>query len=115
MTDRSGIGMTGGAVGLGAIAAAVGTCCVAPWAVGLVGVAGAVALARLTFLMPYVLAGSGLLLALAFYVAYRPRRTCETDACEQTSRTRLRIVVWIGAAVIAAMLVASYLQLRSFA
>ena len=51
--NRRVAGAAGGALGLGAIAALFGTCCVAPWTVGLLGVGGAVALARLSFLQPY--------------------------------------------------------------
>lgn len=100
------IGATGGAVGLGALAAALGTCCVAPWAVSLVGVAGAVALARLAFLAPVMIAGSVLLLGLAFYFAYRPLPVCEDGTCDTTSQRRLRWVAWIGACVVAATLIA---------
>ena len=35
------VGVTGGALGLSALALAFGVCCVAPWAVTLLGVAGA--------------------------------------------------------------------------
>lgn len=42
------IGTAGGALGLGAFAAAIGACCGLPWAVALLGVGGAVALARLS-------------------------------------------------------------------
>lgn len=41
----------GGALGLGRFAAAIGACCAFPWAVALFGVSGAVALARLSFLL----------------------------------------------------------------
>ena len=41
------MGLTGGAVGLSALALAFGVCCMPPWAVTLLGVAGAVLLARL--------------------------------------------------------------------
>jgi hypothetical protein len=44
------LGTAGGALGLGAFAAAIGACCGFPWAVALLGVGGAVALARLSFL-----------------------------------------------------------------
>jgi hypothetical protein len=66
------IGSTGGALGLGAFAAAAATCCGVPRTVALVGVSGAVALARLSFLMPYALLGAGGLLAIAFWWVYRP-------------------------------------------
>lgn len=98
------IGATGGAVSLGAAAAILGTCCVAPWAVGLIGVAGAVALARLTVLTPFLIGGSVALLGLAFYFAYRPAPVCADDSCETASRRRLRWIAWIGALLVAATL-----------
>jgi hypothetical protein len=45
------LGVTGGAVALSALALAFGACCVAPWAVGLLGAGGAVLLARLAALL----------------------------------------------------------------
>jgi hypothetical protein len=103
------IGATGGAVGLGALAAALGTCCVAPWAVSLVGVAGAVALARLAFLAPIMIGGALLLLGLAFYFAYRPLSVCEDGTCDTTTQRRLRWIAWGGACGVAATLVACVL------
>ena len=103
------IAAASGAVGLGALAAVLGTCCVAPWAVGLLGVAGAVALARMAVLTPYLMGGSVALLGVAFYFAYRPRRVCVDDACETTNRRRLRWIAWIGALVVAATLVVTLL------
>lgn len=47
---------TGSAVGLSALALAFGACCTAPWAVALLGVGGALLLARLAALQPYVVA-----------------------------------------------------------
>lgn len=104
------IGATGGAIGLGALAAALGTCCVAPWAVSVVGVTGAVALARLAFLEPILLVGMVLLLGVAFYFAYRPLPVCEDGSCDRSSQVRLRWIAWIGASVAAAMLVATFIQ-----
>jgi hypothetical protein len=98
------IGAAASAAGAGAFAAILGTCCVAPWAVGLIGVAGAVALARLTFLTPFLVAGSIALLGLAFYFAYRPGPVCAEDACETTTRRRRRWIAWLGALVVAATL-----------
>jgi len=45
-------------VGLKRARAGVWVCCVAPWAVALLGVAGAVMLARLAFIQPYVVAAT---------------------------------------------------------
>jgi hypothetical protein len=75
----------------------------------LVGVAGAVALARLTVLTPFLLGGSVVLLALAFYFAYRPRPVCADDACETASRRRLRWIAWGGALAVAATLAVTLL------
>ena len=66
------IGSTSGALGLGAFAAAVGACCGLPWAVTLLGVSGAVALARLSFLLPYALIGAGGFLVVAFCPDFHP-------------------------------------------
>ena len=93
---------------MGAFAAALGACCVAPWAVSLLGVSGAIALVRLSFLKPYVLAGTVLLLAVAFWVAYRPAPLCADGSCETTSRRSLRIAVWVAAAVVAALVLTSF-------
>jgi hypothetical protein len=95
------LGAAGGAVGLSAIAAMLGTCCVAPWAVSLIGVAGAVALARFSAWAPALIAGAVLLLGLAFYFAYRPRPACMDGSCDATSQRRLRWVAWVGALVVA--------------
>lgn len=88
------IGTTGGALGLGAFAAAVGACCGFPWAVTLLGVGGAVALARLSFLLPYALLGAGGLLAIAFWWAYRPAAVCADGTCGTSARRPLRWIVW---------------------
>jgi hypothetical protein len=93
------IGSAGGALGLGTLAAAIGACCGLPWAVALLGVSGAVALARLAFLLPYALAGAGVLLALALWWAYRPPAVCDDGSCDAAARRPLRWIVW-GAAVL---------------
>jgi hypothetical protein len=95
LSDKSRvIGSAGGALGLGALAAAIGACCGLPWAVALLGVSGAVALARLSFLVPYALAGSGVLLAVAFWWAYRPPAVCAGGSCDFSARRPLRWIVW---------------------
>ena len=97
------IGTAGGALGLGAFAAAIGACCGLPWAVALLGVSGAVALARLSFLLPYALLGAGALLAVAFWWAYRPAAVCAEGACNPVSRRPLRWIVWAAAALVVAL------------
>lgn len=77
------LGVTGGAVGLSALALAFGVCCVAPWAVTLLGVAGAVLLARLSFIQPYVVAGTIMLLGIGFWFVYRrPRAVAACDVVQ---------------------------------
>jgi hypothetical protein len=94
------IGTAGGALGLGAFAAAVGACCGLPWTVALLGVGGAVALARLSFLLPYALIGAGGLLAVAFWWAYRPPAVCSDGSCETSGRRRLRWVDWMATVLV---------------
>jgi MerT mercuric transport protein len=94
------IGTAGGALGLGAFAAVIGACCGLPWAVALLGVSGAVALARLSFLLPYALLGAGALLAVAFWWAYRPVAVCADGTCNPVSRRPLRWIVWAAAVLV---------------
>lgn len=94
------LGTAGGALGLGAFAAAIGACCGFPWAVALLGVSGAVALARLSFLLRYALLGAGALLAVAFWWAYRPLVVCADGTCNPVSRRPLRIIVWAATVLV---------------
>ena len=100
---RRTFGAVGGAVGLGGFAAALGFCCTAPWAVALLGVGGAVVLARMAFLLPYVLIASGALLGIGFWLAYRRPAECADGTCVPTSRRTLQWVVWISAVIVAAL------------
>ena len=97
------VGSAGGALGLGAFAAAIGACCGLPWAVALLGVSGAVALARLAFLLPYAIVGAGALLGIAFWWAYRPVTACADGTCNPRSRRRLRWIVWTTAVLVVAL------------
>jgi hypothetical protein len=101
MSDKTRvITTTGGALGLGAFAAAVGWCCGLPWAVALLGVGGAVALARLSFLLPYALIGAGGLLTIAFWWAYRRPAVCADGTCDTSARRPLRWIVWAAALLV---------------
>lgn len=102
-------GITGGAVGLSALAFAFGTCCVAPWAVALLGVGGAVMLARLAFVQPYLVAVTAALIAVGFWYVYR--RVPVGGSCSVANRTRLRWLVWIGALIVIAIDIASFAPL----
>jgi mercuric ion transport protein len=100
------VGVTGGALGLSALALAFGVCCVAPWAVTLLGVAGAVLLARLAFIQPYVVAATIVLLGIGFWFVYRhPRPGAECNVAQQR---RLRRLVWAAAIVVIGIDIASF-------
>ncbi|MDE2450701.1 MAG: hypothetical protein KGO22_17130 [Gammaproteobacteria bacterium] len=75
------VASSGGAVGLSALASLVGLCCIGPWTVALLGVSGAVSLARWQPFRPYVLTAAGALLTWAFWRTYRVRRACLADGC----------------------------------
>lgn len=97
------ISAAGGALGLGGFAAALGLCCTVPWAVTLLGVTGAVALARLAFLLPYALIAAVVLLGVSFWYAYRQPVTCVDGTCAPASRRTLQWIVWIAALIVAAL------------
>lgn len=103
------VGAAGGALGLSGFAAALGLCCSVPWAVALLGVTGAVAFARLAFLLPYALIASLALLAMGFWWAYRPITQCADGMCAAESRRTLRWMVCIAAAMVAVL---SFVALR---
>lgn len=103
------LGATGGAMGLSALALAFGACCVAPWAVALLGVGGAVMLARLAVLQPYLVAVTLALLGFGFWQAYRRRPASPDGTCAVENRNRLRVAVWLGALIVVSVDIASYL------
>lgn len=98
MSEKRAWGAAGGAVSLGGLAAFLGTCCVAPWAVTLFGVSGAVFLARLAYLQPYLLAAALVTLAVAFWWVYR--KPTIGKACDPAASRRARRAVWIAAIVV---------------
>lgn len=103
------LGATGSAMGLSTLALAFGVCCVAPWAVALLGVGGAVMLARLAVLQPYVVAVTLALLGVGFRYAYRRQPVMTDGTCPVENRKHLRLVVWLGAVIVICIDIASYL------
>ena len=97
------IGAAGSAFGLSGFAAAIGLCCTVPWAVTLLGVTGAVAFARLAFLLPYSLVGAAGFLGLAFWLAYRRPPDCDDNSCTPRNRHALRWFVWITTVLVVAL------------
>lgn len=102
------LGVTGVAVGLSTVALAFGACCVAPWAVTLLGVSGAVLLARLAFVQPYVVVATLALSGVGLWYAYRRAPATADQACVAQNRRGLRWAVWIGAAIVIALDIASF-------
>ena len=101
MKDREKtIGVASGAVGLGGLAALLGACCLGPWGVTVLGAVGAVTVARFSYLQPYMLAGAIVLLGITFWFAYRPLPACADASCAAPSRSGLRWVAWVAAALV---------------
>ena len=104
MNGKAGvIGAASGAFGLSGFAAALGLCCTVPWAVAIFGVTGAVAFARLAFLLPYGVIGAVGSLGLAFWLAYRRTPTCVDGSCVPENRRGLQLFVWVAAVIVAAL------------
>lgn len=102
---------TGSALGLSGLALAFGACCVAPWAVALLGVGGAVLLGRLAVVQPYLVALTLLLVGTSFWYAYRRLPAPGGDACAANDRRGLRWIVWITAFIVLLIDAASYVPL----
>jgi mercuric ion transport protein len=100
------LGAASGAVGLGGFAAALGLCCSVPWAVALLGVSGAIAFARLAFLLPYSLVGAAVFLGFGFWLAYR-KPACADGVCPSQPPRMLRWMMWSTAAAVVALAAAA--------
>src|SRR5207244_5854681 len=96
------IASSGSAVGLSMFASFVGLCCIGPWTVALLGVSGAVSMARWQPFRPYILAVAGTMLAWAFWRTYRLRRVCLAEGCTDK---RPGAAMYVSLSVSAALLV----------
>lgn len=94
------VGVASGAVGLSGFAAALGLCCTVPWAVTLLGVSGAIAFARLSFLLPYAVVGSVLMIGLGFWSVYGRGRSRDGSACAMRPQHARRAIVWVAAILV---------------
>lgn len=101
---------TGGAIGLSALASFVGLCCIGPWAVGLLGVGGAVAMARWEPWRPWILAVAVLMLLWAFWRVYRPAKYCPDGACRVGRSPWLQVLLWVAAVMLGLAFFADQLQ-----
>src|SRR5215470_9123097 len=91
----------GGAVGLSLFASLIGLCCVGPWTVALLGVSGAIGMARWQPYRPFILMVAGAMLAWAFWRTYRLRRMCLTKDCAANKPgPAMHIALWFSAALL---------------
>ena len=95
-------------MGMSALALALGTCCVAPWAVTLLGVGGAVLLARIAVLQPYLVAATVALLGTGFWYVYRRAPSQTGDSCSVADLRTLRAWIWGAAVAVILIDAASY-------
>jgi hypothetical protein len=92
------------ALGAGTMAALLGACCGIPWLVAAIGVTGAIALARIAFLAPYLWALSGAMAIAVLLWAYRPARTIE---CRPEARRAQRVLGWVVLALLLVLFIAT--------
>lgn len=112
MQDRKKILASGGsAVGLSMFASFVGLCCIGPWTVALLGVSGAITMARWQPYRPYILAVAAGMLAWAFWRTYRLRRVCLAEGCEHKAPGKaMHLVLWLSALLLVLAMFANKLQ-----
>jgi MerT mercuric transport protein len=101
----------GGALGLSMFASFVGLCCIGPWTVALLGVSGAVAMARWQPLRPYILTVAAGMLAWAFWRTYRLKRVCLSEGCADTRPgTAMHVSLWVSILLLVVAVFAEKLQ-----
>jgi hypothetical protein len=71
--------------------------------VSLLGVSGAIAFARLSFLLPYAVVGSALMIALAFWSVYGRGHSRDGSACAMRLNHARRAIVWVAAILVGAL------------
>jgi mercuric ion transport protein len=83
----------------GALASA---CCLGPLVLTVLGISGAAVATRLGPVSPYFQVLALLLLAGAFYLAYRPSQACGVgEACSLPAASRWgRILLWVAAPIV---------------
>jgi hypothetical protein len=93
-----------GALGAGTMAALLSACCGMPWLVAAIGVTGAIAVARVAFLAPYMWALSGAIAIAALLWTYRPTRA---GKCQPESRRAQRVLGWAVLSLLVILFVAT--------
>ena len=101
---------TGSAIGISSIASFIGLCCIGPWSVALLGVSGAVTMARFAFLRPYILVVAAIMLGWAFWRVYFRPRECDDNGCETRTSYWLQGALWTAAVMVLLAFFAEELQ-----
>lgn len=86
-----------GTLSLAGFAWIVGGCCGVPWLVAVLGVSGAVTLARLAPVASYLWAAAAVLLVASLWWTFRPRPVCADGTCELQPSWRLRVMAILAA------------------
>jgi hypothetical protein len=101
----------GSALGLSLFASLVGLCCIGPWTVALLGVSGAVSMARWQPLRPYILTVAGGMLAWAFWRTYRLKRICLAEGCtDKQPGVSMYVSLWLSVLLLVVAVFAEKLQ-----
>ena len=99
------IGSVTGATGSALASAAASICCVGPIAITLLGVQGAIWAAGVKPYRYYLLGGSALFIALAYWIAYRPPAFVAGASCPTRVGRFTKITLWTSTVVWAAALI----------
>src|SRR6266852_6347961 len=92
--------------------AAASICCIGPLAIALLGVNGAILAAAFKPYRVYLLSGSLILLAGAFWSAYRPAPVRNGAACPVPTGRWTRLVLWVALGLWIGAVVIEYLANR---
>ena len=99
------IGSVTGATGSALASAAASICCVGPIAITLLGVQGAIWAAGVKPYRYYLLGGSALFIAFAYWIAYRPPRFTAGASCSTGVGRFTKMTLWTSTVVWAAAVV----------
>ncbi|MEE9224949.1 MAG: mercuric transporter MerT family protein [Bacteroidota bacterium] len=90
-------------------------CCVGPIGLAILGLGGVGLFTALGEYRLYIMGGTVVLLALAFYLTYKKREVvCEDGTCKVQSAGKWnKIAVWVGAVVVTFFLIFPYLDISS--
>ena len=97
-----------GTLSVAGLAWIVGGCCGVPWLVAVVGVSGAVTLARLAPAAPFLWVAAAVLLATSLWWTFRPRPVCADGTCERPPSWPLRLLAILAAVGVAFFFVLSH-------